>query len=454
MKRDIIQVFNEWKNRKIRKPLIVRGARQVGKTYAIEEFAKKEFENYIEINLEEHTELKKLFEKPNVNAIINELSVFFNTDIIEGKTLLFIDEIQTSPEAILSLRYFKEHKPNLHVIAAGSLLDHTLNEMNYSMPVGRVEFCYMYPMSFKEFLLALSEKRLVEYVDSYVFGNEFSNLLHDKITDYLRYYFFIGGMPEAVKSFVENKNLINIERIHSNILTSLQYDFAKYGKRKQQEYLLKVLKYSAFNIGKKVKYSNIDRDIRSVYLKEAFKKLELSRIIHLIKHTNSGHVPLSNYVKDEIYKPLFLDIGLANHLSNIQLIDIKKLTAHNEGALAEQFIGQELLASSKSYIDTNLYYWNREKKNSNAEIDYLYQYNNKIFPIEVKAGKSGSLKSLHQFLHEKKLTKGIRFNINTPTIGTFSTKIISDKYREELNYNLISLPLYMAYRLNSLLSKI
>lgn len=454
MYREIIQFLTEWKDRKNRKPLILRGARQVGKTYSINEFAESYFNNYIKINFEEQIELKSLFKKLDIKSIIDELSILHNTDIIPGQTLLFFDEVQTCPEAILSLRYFYEHYPNLHIVAAGSLLDHALNEMNYSMPVGRVEFCYMYPMNFKEFLIALSQNKLVNYIEKYTIDQTFSEIIHDKLLKLFRLYLFIGGMPEAVQTYIKNEKLTEVERIHNNILTTLQYDFAKYGTKKQQEYLLTVLRYSAYNIGKKVKYSNIDRETRSVNLKTAFIRLELSRIIHLIRHTNAAKIPLTERLKENIYKPLFLDVGLANHLSGIKLINLEILLTENEGAIAEQFIGQELLTLYNDYIDPKLYYWIREEKNANAEIDYIYQYNNSIFPIEVKAGKSGSLKSLHTYLFDKNLKIGIRFNLDVPSTGAFTTKTRTGKKQGELKYTLISLPLYMCSHLPKLLQSL
>jgi len=244
-----------------RKPIIVRGARQVGKTYVIEEFAKENFSSYIKINFEERPELMKLFEKNNAKLIINELSILFNSDIEIENTLIFIDEIQICPKAIHSLRYFFEQLPNLHIIAAGSLLDHALNEIQYSMPVGRVEFLYMYPMSFKEFLWANDKLKLAEYIDHFDFSDNFSEVIDKQIREFLRYYFFIGGMPEAVKQFTQYNNLIEVSRIHRNIITSIKYDFSKYGTRKQQEYMNLVFLYGAKNIGRKVKYVNINRDI-------------------------------------------------------------------------------------------------------------------------------------------------------------------------------------------------
>ena len=451
MKRAIAKEFIDWKNRTNRKPLIVRGARQVGKTYSIEQFASSYFKNIIKINFEEQNELKAIFKTRKTDQILNELSILYATDIIQGETLIFLDEIQACPEAIVTLRYFFEKHPDLHIIAAGSLLDFALKEMKYSMPVGRIEFCYMYPLSFKEFIIALSEDRILNYIENYSIDSDFSPAIHNKILELLRLYLFIGGMPEAVKTYIDGKQLSQVERVHSSVLTTLQYDFAKYGNRNQQEYLVSVLKYSAQNIGKKVKYANIDRDVRSSFLKDSFHKLELARLLHSIRHTSASRIPLANHVNENIYKPLFMDIGLANHLCGIRLIELEKIFTSHEGAMAEQFIGQELLTMIPPYIDPKLYYWTREQKNANAEIDYVYQHNNSIYPIEVKAGKTGSLKSLHVYLFEKNLKTGIRFNLDLPSVGKFNTKVRTRNKDGEIEYILISLPLYMCFHLPELL---
>jgi len=451
MKREITQDLKEWKNRKDRNPLIIRGARQVGKTYVIEDFAKTEFQNCLKINLEEKPELKKIFFDNDVKRIVTELTILLNEDISYGNTLLFIDEIQTSPEAIQSLRYFKENIPELHVICAGSLLDHTLNEMKSPMPVGRVEFLHMYPMNFKEFLTAINQEKLLSYIEEFDFTSPFSEAIHNKISQYLRFYFFIGGMPAVVKIYAENDKLSEIQRIHNNILTSIQYDFAKYGTRKQQEYLQIVLKYCGRYPGRKIKYSNIDREIRSTYLKESIKKLELSRIIHTVKHSNATHVPLTGYVKEDVYKTMFMDIGFVNHINQIDLTGLEDLITANEGMLAEQFVAQELLTIHHAYLSPDLFYWSREEKSSNAEVDFIIQHKNKIYPIEVKAGKTGTLKSIQVYLYEKQLKNGIRFNMDLPNIGSFETKVNVPNKNTELSWSLLSLPLYMVSELRRII---
>jgi len=443
MKRDIESYLNLWKESANRKPLIVRGARQVGKTFSIEAFGRKNFKHFLLLNPEQDNNLKIIFQSRNPVLIVNELTALYNIPIIEGETLLFIDEIQIIPEAIAVLRYFYEQMPGLHVIAAGSLLDHTLNEIPFSMPVGRVEFAYMYPLSFREFLMANNQEGLVDYMKGFELHQPFSEAIHQKLLEFLRLYFFIGGMPEAVKVYVETKNLTEVEKVHTSILTSFQYDFAKYGSRKQQEYLKDSLQYVAKNIGKKVKFSAINRNVHSSYIKDALLKLELSRIVHLVRKTKSSKVPINQYVDNNVFKPLFLDIGLVCSVSRIKLIDIKDLITDYEGTLAEQFVGQELLTSFNYYEDAKLFYWIREAKNTNAEIDFLHQIENTIYPVEVKAGKIGTLKSLQVYLAEKKEKTGIRLNTDLPSVGNNLKAVVTIRGNKKIiNYNLISLPLY------------
>lgn len=451
MKRFIESYLKEWKDGSYRKPLIIRGARQVGKTFVVDKFGRECFKNMLKINPEQDSGLELVFKSKQPQLILTELSALYNRPITPGETLLFIDEIQLLPEALAALRYFYEQMPELHIIAAGSLLDHALNDLPYSMPVGRVEFAYMYPMTFNEFLLANKQSGLLNYIHDFSYEKPFSVALHRKILDYLRLYYFIGGMPEAVKVYTETKNLIEVEKVHSGILTTLQNDFAKYGSRKQQQILKDCLNYAATNIGKKVKYVNIDKNVHSNYLKEALIKLELSRIIHLVRKTGSADVPINQFVKNNVFKSIFLDIGLVCNLAAIKLIDLKNLITDFEGALAEQFVGQEMVASTGFYEDTKLFYWNREAKNANAEIDFLFQVGNQIYPVEIKAGKTGTLKSLQVYLAEKNKKTGIRFNADLPTFGkNLSAKVHLKGQQTGISYHLLSLPIYLVSELKKI----
>ena len=453
MKRKIDTYLDAWVDNTHRKPLVIRGARQIGKTYSVRQLADRKFKHYIEVNFERHGDLAGIFDSKNPELIVAELSAYFSRSVVPGETLLFLDEIQMAPAALASLRYFYEEMPDLHLIAAGSLLDHTLNEMKYSMPVGRVEYAYMYPMNFVEFITALGENGLVDYIEKYRIQQAFSKLLHKKLLDLLRMYYFIGGMPEAVRVYLETKDLSQVEKIHENILTSLQYDFAKYAGLKQQQLLRRVFNYVAVNPGKEIIYSKVAQGERIEQIKLALHKLQMSRLVHLVQMTRSAEVPLTALTSKEKYKPVFIDIGLSNHISGIRLTDIKDLILMNEGAMAEQFTGQEFIAGlNPPYMDTRLFYWKREAKNSNAEVDYLLQIANQIYPVEIKAGKTGTLKSLQIFLEMYNKKLGIRFNADLPSLGKGLQAHIRIKNEIKiLHYDLLSLPLYLSGEINRLL---
>ncbi len=427
----------------MRKPLIVRGARQIGKTHIIREFGEKYYERFITVDFEEHPELIGLFLTNDVLRIRQDIEVFFNTKLIDGKTLLFLDEVQLAPKAIAVLRYFYEKMPEVDVIAAGSLLDHTLNDLGFPMPVGRVEFAYMYPMDFMEFLGAASETGLVNFIQNYQFSQPIATPIHDKLLRYVRLYYVIGGMPEAVRKFVEENNLPEVERVHESILKSLEYDFSKYGSRSQQDTMIKLLKYLPTAIGQKFKYSNAVPEQRAESIRTALQLMEMSRLVKLVKSTSASGVPLSLGVNVRAFKPIFLDIGLANHVLKLRLTDIDNLITINEGSLAEQFVGQQLQCLEQCYTESELYYWMREKRNSEAEIDFIGEIKNLPLPIEVKAGKTGTLKSLQVYMYEKKLETAMRFNTNQPVETNINTSIRVGTEMCKVSFNLFSLPLYL-----------
>jgi len=444
MKRDFDIYLEEWKNRPDRKPLMIRGARQIGKTYAVESFAKKHFKSLITINFEEKPEYKDIFKTNDVKGIINNIELITGLKVKEGSDLLFIDEIQQCPMAIETLRYFYEKNPGLHIITAGSLLDHTLNDLKYSMPVGRIEFAYMQPLTFFEFLAALGENMIIDFIKTVGFETKISLPVHEKILKLVRLYYFIGGMPETLKNYIASNDITSVERTHESILKTLEYDFAKYGTRSQQEILITLLRFLPKGLGRKIKYVSIDPSLRSDSIKSALRLLELSRIFHPVKNTSASGLPLEFGIDKKNIKPLFLDIGLVNHILKLKLTALEDLVTVNEGGLAEQFVGQELLATEPFFTDPQLYYWTREGKSSSAELDYVIDYNNKIYPIEVKAGKTGTLKSLHIFMFEKKLKKALRFSTGLPSKTKVSAGLTIGDSTVEIKYELISLPIYLA----------
>ncbi len=440
-----------WKNRADRKPLVVRGARQVGKTYLVEAFGKAHFPSVLTVNLEQQEDLHSLFNRMEAERIVQELSLYFNQQIQPGRTLLFFDEIQACPKAIACLRYFQEEMPDLHVIAAGSLLDFALREFRHSMPVGRIEYLHLYPMSFQEFLMAMEEYAVAGHLETYRIGDDIGDAVHRKLRDLLRTYFFVGGMPSAVAAYTERRDLLEVQRILASIATTLQDDFAKYGTRAQQRNMRHVLRYVPKNIGRKLRYVNVSRDIRSAELRTALELLELSRIVTLVRHTSGNGIPLGAESSESHFKPLLMDIGLCNNLCGLSLPGASELLTVQEGGLAEQFVGQELRVSGPAFQKHPLFYWHREQKNANAEVDYLRAHEEHIVPVEVRAGSSGSLKSLHVFLAEKKRDFAVRLNMDTPSVGSFTVALGGKNGTCDLNYTLLSLPLYLAGQLDRLL---
>lgn len=402
MKRSVMEQLIKWKDNLDHKPLLIRGARQVGKSYLVQELGRG-FTNFAELNFELNPDFISLFEdtiEPEV--LVMRLSVALECRITAGETLLFLDEVQYCPRAITSLRYFYEKMPDLHVIAAGSLVDFALEETG--IPVGRVRSLYLYPMSFHEFLVAYDERMLVDHLMQHDPGLPLPEAFHNKLLRLLGEYLAVGGMPEAVRSWLEHKQLDTVTRIHSDLIESFRQDFSKYVGRKQIRYVDTVFNSIPRLLGKKFVYQSVDREVRSRELKPALTLLAKAGIANIVTHSSANGIPLGAEATPSLFKVLFLDIGLAQTLLGLKrgawILDTVQ-TIVNRGAIAEAFVGQELLAYNDPFSKHELYYWVREKTGANAEVDYITASNSQVIPIEVKSGKTGSLKSLQIFLSEK-----------------------------------------------------
>jgi len=451
MKRLAEKDLIDWKDRVGRKPLIVRGARQVGKTHLVEAFGKSCFPAVLTVNLEQKEDLHGLFNRMEAKRITQEMSLYFNQPVVPGQTLLFLDEIQACPKAIACLRYFHEEMPDLHVVAAGSLLDFSLREFTHSVPAGRIEYLHLNPLTFPEFLLASGEDALANHLERYHIGDDLGDAVRVKLRDLLRIYFFVGGMPSPVAAYTERHDLLEVQRILASISTTLQDDSAKYGTRVQQRNMRQVLRYIPRNIGRKVRYVNISRDARADELRTALELLELSRIVTLVRHSSANGIPLGAEASESHFKPLLLDIGLCNNLCGLSLPDAAELLTVQEGGLAEQFVGQELRSLGPAFEEHPLFYWHREEKNANAEVDYLWAHEANVIPVEVRAGTSGSLKSLQVFLAEKERNFAVRLNMDRPSLGSFSAAVGGKGGVRNVSYTLLSVPLYLAGQLDRLL---
>ncbi len=429
MKRLVTEKLIRWAGSAQRKPLLLRGGRQVGKTFSVKEFGKKNFSGKLHIvDLEKHPEWHPIFNK-NLDPvrIISDLELVLNTKIEITEDLLFLDEIQSCPRALLSLRYFYEDMPDLHVIAAGSLLEFAMSEISF--PVGRVQSLTMHPMNFIEFLSAMGKDLLAEKLKE---GKaEFSETIHEMILGELKHYFFVGGMPEAVNTFVQSGKLRSAFEVQRDLILTLRNDFSKYAKMANTNCLDSVLISVSRMVGNQVKYTKLSQDHSSQTIKKAFDLLCMANIVHKIPSVNQVGIPLGAFSSRKKFKALFLDIGLMQSISGLPAdFEYQKnnlLSIYN-GALAEQFVGQELL--SRGNLD--LYYWARDSKSSTAEVDYLIVREGNIIPIEVKSGPSGRLKSLHLFLNTYR-------DLKTGYV------LQENKYSDIPEQKLKFLPLYSAY---------
>lgn len=429
MKRDIEKELSIWKNQKERYPLLLRGARQVGKSYIVEQFSKNNFQNTVVINFEFQPQLKECFTTLDPSEIINKIQLLLGVQIKPGNTLLFFDEIQECPQAIMSLRYFKEKIPLLHIIGAGSLLEFALNSPEFKMPVGRIQFLYLEPLSFSEFLNASGNEKIRQHLSSIKLNDIIDNTIHQKLLELLRLYFVLGGMPAILKQYLADKNILSCQYSQNNLLQTYRSDFGKYAGTSQHKYLLKVFDSAARFAGQRLKYSNIDPDVKSRDLKNAMDLLTSAGIIKPIYLSSASGLPLGAQINEQKLKLNFLDIGLMQNICGLQnqISFEKDFMQINSGAVVEQFAGQELRAYSDKHQPSSLFFWARDKRGSSAEVDYVINIDSEILPIEVKAGKTGTLKSLKLFLDEKHTKFGIRLS------------------QEKLSYydRVLSIPLYM-----------
>lgn len=418
MKRIVDQHLQEWKVSKHRKPLMIRGARQVGKTSAVRYLAES-FPQYLEINFEAQSKWKDLFEGDlNPQQILMNLELMTGQKIIQGETLLFLDEIQICPRAILALRYFYEKRPELHVIAAGSLLEFAIEEVG--IPVGRVQFLYMYPMSFIEFLWALDQERLVEAFLSASVHHPLNELVHDKLNQLLGEYLAIGGMPEAVAHWVSEHNYKGCVDIHHDLLSAFKQDFQKYAKTTQIKFVEQLFQYVPQQLGQVFKYQRIPGDFRKRELAPALSLLIKANIVIPVYLTSAQGFPLGAQANLDKFKLIFLDVALTQVLlgltSSAWMLD-SQISFVNKGMIAEAFVGQEMLVYAQPRQSKSLYYWHREQPSSQAEVDYLLAHEQKIIPIEVKSGKGSTLRSMHSFLNEHSETEyGVRFSLQNYSV--------------------------------------
>ncbi len=430
MKRILYKDLIKWKHDNRRKPLLLQGARQVGKTYLINEFGKNEYSAYVYLNFEQNPNLLSLFANDlSPQKIIENIALYIGEKINHHDTLIFFDEIQIAPKVLTGLKYFYEQAPEYHIIAAGSLLGVSIGKQS-SFPVGKVNFLNMHPMSFIEYLWAIKEALLAEKLQTLNKIENLADLLHEKLLRHLKMYLYLGGMPEVLQDYIDNGDIKSARKIQNEILEAYKRDFSKYSSEAQAIKTTQVWYSVPFQLAKenkKFKYGNVKKNSRAAIYEETIEWLKNAGLINVVYNIKTPKLPIAGYTDFSKFKIYLLDSGLLGAMLNLTseiIVKPNELFSEYNGAFIENFIASELVSSGIK----NLYYWTSK---SDAEVDFVFQKENKIFPLEVKSGLSKNKKSLRSY--ESKYKPQFIFR-SSPR------NFIQDK-------NFINLPLYSCFKL-------
>lgn len=441
MKRLAEKYLEEWSQKGDRKPLVIRGARQVGKSTLVRNFAKNRGLELFELNIERERLASMNDENLIIQNLIEEIEYRFKKSI--GKnTLIFFDEIQSDPRLILMLRYFYEERPDILVVAAGSLLEIVLKRDEISFPVGRVEFYYLAPMSFSEFLMAIEEEGLAENI----LTGKVKSFMHNELIKYLKLYFYIGGMPKAILVYLDTKSLHSVRLCQEEILETYRNDFPKYAKRIDYARIDRVFINSTLQLGQKVNYQNLDRDSKAREIKKCIELLVDAMILLPAYHAECSGLPVRATVDESVYKLYFLDIGMLNAVTKLDWEVLQKDFEGNfitKGLLAEQFIAQHLNGFYGKHIRPELFYWLRDRSKEKAEVDFVIQHSGQIIPIEVKSDQGARLKSLLYFAREKKCSRAVLFNSSFSSKNIIETLLKNKTEAHKVKVEIESFPLYL-----------
>ena len=453
MYRFVSDRLDAWLNSRKRKPLVIRGARQVGKTWLIRDLAKRKNLDLVECNFERSPGMADHFSSNNPQEIVRNIEADLNISITPEKSLLFLDEIQAKPELLASLRWFYEEMPRLPVIAAGSLLDFALEEHTFSMPVGRIEYCYLEPMSFLEFLRASGNESLYTLLQDVEVERPLNNKIHTKCLESYLEYMLIGGMPEVVSEWYVSKHTESCMKVQQDLLATIRDDFNKYRNRIDTDLLSNILSSVSEQLGNRFIATRVKNASRTDEVKKALSLLQKARVCYRVSHTSGNGLPLGAESNEKIFKVLLLDVGFAAiqlGLSRLHMKEAKKIVFQNKGALAEQFVGQQIRVFQSRFEDPALFHWQRLGRRQ-GEIDYIIQQGTTIVPIEIKSGARGAMKSLHQFMYDKNLPLAVRIDQNSPSLIEMNIKTtLGDK----VSYSLLSIPLYLTEILPRLLEQV
>ena len=409
MKRDAIKYLYEWKSRANHKPMIVRGARQVGKTWLMRAFAEEAYDRYVYVNFEDNELIRNVFERDfDIERIILALQVATG-EMIDRDTLIIFDEIQEAPKGLTALKYFYEKAPEYSILAAGSLLGISMHE-SVSFPVGKVEFMDLYPLSFREFLNALGQSQLVTVLEKEDW--ELISLFHNKLVEYLKIYYFVGGMPGVVMEYLDTKDFNRVRVVQQEILNAYDNDFSKHAPNKEVPRLRMVWRSVLAQLTKENKkfiYGMLKEGARAKEFEIALEWLQDAGLLYKVNRTKAGKMPLSAYEDFAAFKVFILDVGLLSAMGKLTsqiILDGDVIFEEFKGALTEQYVFQQM----KTYKDIDIYYWSAD--NSSGEIDFIVQKEGVITPIEVKSSENLQSKSLSAFIKRHPELKGLRFSMS------------------------------------------
>lgn len=419
LQRNIDKELLEWKNSEEHKPLLLRGARQVGKSSAVRHLGQT-FQYFLEVNFEKNKKVGKLFEGDlDAKRIAQDLAIYFNKPVIPGKTLVFLDEIQACPNAIHSLWFFKEDYPELHVVAAGSLLEFALKDIG-AYGVGRIRNMFVYPMSFDEFLIAQKQEALVKMKQEASSSNPLMDIFYERLLDNFRSFMLVGGMPAAVSKFVKTQSYLEADKVLSELKQTYLDDFVKYKEKTNPTLLRQTLLSVAHQVGSKFVYSQVEGGYSTLQVKNALNMLRDAGIIIPVWHTAANGIPLGAEINPKFVKYNLIDHGLLLNLLGIsdstntlvkELLVANSAELVDKGSLTEMLAGLELLKYMSTIERHDLYYWQNLSKGTVSEVDYILSRGSQIVPMEVKSGLRGSMASLYVFMEKEHIQYGIRCSL-------------------------------------------
>jgi len=441
------QAVLAWLGSPKRRPLVLRGARQVGKTWLVRDVARRSNRELVDLNFERDPRHARVFSANDPKQVLGDLSLLIGRDIPIERSLLFLDEIQAAGAVLGKLRWFAEELPQLPVIAAGSLLEFALAEHTFSMPVGRIGFLHLEPMGFDEYLRAHDQTKLLTVLLDWQPGQRFSPTAHTRALEWFYRYAMVGGMPAVVAADVAGERPRTCRELQRDLVATFRADFAKYAGRMDRNVFDHVLDAVARSLGRKFVYAQVGEGVKQHQAKRALELLAAARLCHLVRYSAATGIPLGGDASDKFRKAILLDIGLFHALADTPAGDKfppwRDLSPAVRGQLAEQLVGQALLVGGDPTGDgPRLFYWQREGGRP-GEIDFLIQAGGRIVPVELKAGVSGAMKSLHQFMFDKQLKLAVRIDENPPSLATID---VATTQGDPARYRLLGLPIYLAWR--------